>query len=122
MIATSNAALHSSRAIRLWDELKKQKRVDLNVNDIVCARMAGHRPWPAKILEFKKNGVLLEFNGTHDIGIVKKSEILPIAMCRDVLQEFMKISTKELPVKSQLYHLSFIKGVKEASCIDPTAA
>lgn len=121
LIASSNAALHTSRAIRLWDELKKRKSVDLKMNDIVCARMSGHRPWPSKILEFKKNGVSLRFYGTHDIGLVKKSEILPIEICQDVLGEYMKISTNDLPTKSQLYHLSFIKAVKESACIDSSA-
>lgn len=46
IIATSQAALFTSRAIRIWDNAKKlqAKKFELKIDDIVCARMAGHRP------------------------------------------------------------------------------
>lgn len=62
-VALSQSALYTSRAARLWEKKKKEisSNVSLQIDDVVCSRMAGHRPWPAKIVEFKRNGTLLRF-------------------------------------------------------------
>lgn len=118
IVASSNVALYTSRAIRMWEALKKHNKVEIKENDTVCARMAGHRPWPSKVLQFKTNGVLMKFHGTGEIGLVKKAEILPINLCQDVIDEYLKIPRIGLSSKTLLYHMSFIKAAKEISCIN----
>lgn len=80
IVAMSQAALYTAKAIRIWDVIRKQSikdKVQLNVNQIVCARMSGHRPWPARVVSLEKNGIALKFYGTNETGTVKKSEVLP---------------------------------------------
>lgn len=119
IVALSQSALYCARAVRLWDQLKKNidKNIKFALNDIVCARMSGHRPWPAIISEFKKNGTVLKFFGSHDSGIVKKSEIVHFHLCKDIIAEYLKVPIADLCVKTLNYHLLFIKATKEVSCI-----
>lgn len=118
IVASSQSALYTSRAVRLWEQKKKEIfNAPLHVNALVCARMAGHRPWPAIIVEIKKNGTLLRFYGSHNVGIVKKSEIIPYEFCKDIIAQYLKIPTHNLCPKTQLYHSSFIKATREISCI-----
>lgn len=118
IIASSNTALYTSRAMRMWDTIKKQKNIEIKKNAIVCARMAGHRPWPAKVTDFKRNGVMLKFYGTEEVGLVKKSEIVPINLCQEMISEYLKIPTNNVSTKTLLYHMSFVKGIKEVSCLN----
>lgn len=120
IVAMSQMALHTSKAIRMWDILKKQfakSKVSLNVGQIVCGRMSGHRPWPAKIESFEKNGVLLKFRGTNDTGIVKKAEIIPCELCTDILEQYLKVPISNIPAKTLLYHMSFIKACREVNYV-----
>lgn len=64
IVAMSQSALYTSKAIRVWENTKKNEKtnnVEIFVNQIVCARMSGHRPWPAKVDSFQRNGVSLTF-------------------------------------------------------------
>lgn len=119
LVASSQAALYTSRAVRMWDKLKKEisgsnKNV-LKVDDIVCARMTGHRPWPAKILSFKKNGTELHFFGTNNKGCVKKSDVILIDFCAEVIEEYLKVPKDDLCMKTLHYHMSFVKAAREIS-------
>lgn len=117
-VALSQSALHTSRAARMWEKLKKQiSNVTLNIDDLVCARMSGHRPWPAKIIEFKRNGTLLFFLGTNEKGTVKRNEIIPYEFCKHIIMEYLKVPTHGLCSKTQMYHLSYLKATREISCI-----
>lgn len=121
IVATSQAALYSARAMRIWDTVKKQciqNNISIKLNDVVCARMAGHQPWPSVVEKFKKNGVELKFFGTYEIGTVKKSEIAPLDLCKELVEEYLKISTSGLNSRTLLYHASFIKATREVGCID----
>lgn len=116
IVAASQAALYTSKAIRIWESLKKktvQEKIDLKTNDIVCARMSGHRPWPARIKEFKRNSIFVKFYGTQEEGIVKKSEIVPYDFCEEMISTFLKMSTSDLNNRSLMYHLSFVKACIE---------
>lgn len=71
----TQSALHTSKAVRIWDKLKKSAEklpVKLYLNRIVCGRMSGYRPWPAEIESFDKNGVSVKFFGTYEKGKIKK--------------------------------------------------
>lgn len=119
-MATSQAALFTSRAVRLWEVLKKDKNkkvMELKIGDVVCGRMAGHRPWPAKIISFRKNGTELHFFGTNETGCIKKSEIMPIEFCSTVIQEYLKVPTRDLCLKILNYHMLFVKATREVSGI-----
>lgn len=121
VVAMSQAALYTAKAIRIWEQIKKQAvkdKVQLNVNLIVCARMAGHRPWPARILSFEKNGVSLIFYGTNETGIVKKSEVLPYNICKEMMGEFLKVPLENLCNRTFSYHMLFVKASREVSCIE----
>lgn len=121
IVALSQAALYTSRAVRIWDTLKKQctkNMVKIQQNDIVCARMSGHRPWPAKVVEFKRNGVQLHFFGTNESGTVKKSEIVPWNLCQEMIGQYMHVPTRDLCTKTLMYHMSFIKSIREVSGIN----
>lgn len=116
LVSASKMALHTAKAIRIWENLKRQndiKNMKLELDQIVCARMSGHRPWPSKIVAFQKNGIKLTFFGTHDTGIVKKSEVIPFELCADVLEQYLKVPATDVSNKSLYYHLSFIKACKE---------
>lgn len=120
IVALSQSALYTSKAIRIWDCVTKEAKknnVEIRVNQIVCGRMSSHRPWPAKLESFQKNGVLLKFFGTHELGIVKKSEIMPYESCVKVLEEYLKVPTGELASKTLSYHMSFVKACREVACI-----
>lgn len=97
---------------------KENPNALVKTSDIVCARMSGHRPWPAKVLEFKRNGTLLKFYGTGEIGTVKKSEIVPYKFCPEIIAEYLKVPIHNLCQRTQLYHLSFVKAIREVSCIN----
>lgn len=116
LVAASQMALYTSKAIRIWEVLKKQhekSQINLQVGQIVCARMAGHRPWPSKVVSQQKNGVKLSFFGTHDVGIVKRSQIIPYEFCKDVLEQYLIAPICDISNRTLLYHLSFIKACKE---------
>lgn len=118
IVAISQAALYTSKAIRIWDGMKKRYlKESLSVDQIVCARMSGHRPWPAKILKFQKNGTQLFFFGTHDTGLVKRAEIVPFHSCKEVIDEYLKVPFSDLSSKTLDYHMKFVKAVRESSCI-----
>lgn len=117
IVAISKAALHTSKAMRVWEQLKKQNSKEkLVINQMVLARMSGHRPWPAKVTQFKKNGLCLFFFGTSEIGVVKRAEIIPLILCKEVIEEYLKISVSQLSSKSLSYHMQFVKACKEISC------
>lgn len=121
IVASSRAALHSARAMRMWDNIKKkciQTKTNIKLNDVVLARMAGFRPWPSVIEKFKKNGVEVRFYGTNQNGIVKKSEIAPYVFCKEMIGEYLKFPTTGLCTKTMLYHASYLKATREVSCID----
>lgn len=117
VVALSQAALFTSRAVRFWEKIKQMQNKNVSIDDLVSARMAGHRPWPAKIQEFKRNGTQVKFYGTNETGLVKKSEIIPYKFCQDVIAEYLKVPTSDLTVKSLSYHMLFIKATKEVSCV-----
>lgn len=120
IVALSQMALQTSKAIRMWDVLKKQfvkSKVNLIVGQIVCGRMSGHRPWPAKIESFERNGVLLTFYGTNEKGIVKKAEIVPCEQCKEVLYQFLSVPISNISSKTLFYHMSFIKACKEINYV-----
>lgn len=120
IVALSQAALCTSKAIRIWDSLKKDQKMNdfkLKENDIVCARMTGHRPWPAKVEAFNRNGVLLMFYGTNEKGTVKRAEVIPFSLCKLMLEQYMKIPSTEVANKTLTYHLSFLKACREVACI-----
>lgn len=120
IVAMSQAALHTSKAIRMWDISKKvfaKSKVDLSVGQVVCGRMSGHRPWPAKIESFEKNGVMLKFYGTNEKGIVKKAEIIPCESCKEILEQYLKVPNCNIPPKTLMYHLSFVKACREVNYV-----
>lgn len=120
IVAMSQAALYTAKAIRIWDQIRKQAvkdKVQLNANQIVCARMSGHRPWPARVVSFEKNGISLKFYGTNETGIVKKGEVLPYDICKDMLDEFLKVPIENLCNRTFNYHMLFVKAAREVSCI-----
>lgn len=120
IVALSQMALQTSKAIRMWDILKKQfvsSKVNLIVGQIVSGRMSGHRPWPAKIESFERNGVLLKFYGTNERGVVKKAEIVPCEQCKEVLYQFLRVPISNIPSKTLNYHMSFIKACREISYV-----
>lgn len=116
IVAMSQSALYTSKAIRLWDKLTEnfvKSKGKLHVEQIVCGRMSGHRPWPAKVQSFGRNGVSLFFYGTNELGIVKKSEIIPYDLCKEVLQQYLNVPTSNMPIKTLNYHTLFIKACRE---------
>lgn len=118
IVALSQAALYTSKAVRIWEQIKKvvlTQKIQIKVNDIVCGRMAGHRPWPSKVVEFKRNGTQLHFFGSHDIGLVKKIEIVPIELCKEMIDTYLQVPVENLHIKTLSYHMSFIKAVREIS-------
>lgn len=118
IVAISQAALYTSKAIRIWDEVKKRHlKATLSIDQIVCARMSGHRPWPAKISKFQKNGTQLFFYGTDETGTVKRAEIVPYFSCKDVIDEYLKVPISDLSSKTLHYHMKFVKAVREVGGI-----
>lgn len=120
IVAMSQVALHTSKAIRMWDILKKnfaKTKGNLNVGQIVCGRMSGHRPWPAKVESFERNGVMLKFYGTNENGTVKKAEIIPYEQCKEILDQFLRVPICNIPLKTLNYHMSFIKACREVNYV-----
>lgn len=118
IVAMSQSALHTSKAIRLWDKLKKQyekKPVHLYLDQVVCARMSGYRPWPAEIKSFEKNGVSVLFFGTYEKGLLRRADVLPYETCKEVIDEYLQIRISEA---SSNMHVLFVKACRETSCID----
>lgn len=120
IVAISQSVLYTSKAMRIWETIKKEAKknnVEIKCDQIVCARMSGHRPWPAKLESFQKNGILLKFFGTHEIGIVKRSEVIPYELCKEMLEQYLKVPICDLASKTLSYHMSFIKACTEIACI-----
>lgn len=61
----------------------------------------------------KKNGVLVRFYGSHDKGLVKRSELVPFELCKDVLYEYYCINSSTLCLKTLSYHNLFLKACAE---------
>lgn len=119
LAVASQNALCTAKAIRIWESIKKQiakNIIQLEINQIVCARMSGHRPWPAKVIAIQKNGIKLFFFGTNETGIVKKIDVISYEKCGDVLEQYLKVSISDVANNRLCYHLSFIKACKEVSC------
>lgn len=124
LVIASQMALCTAKAIRIWENLKKENAKvgrKLEVGQIVCARMSGHRPWPSKIDALQKNGIKLTFLGTHDVGIVKRSEVIPYELRKDVLEQYLKVSINDVSNNRLNYHLSFVKACKETTIYDGKA-
>lgn len=69
IVAMSQAALYTSKAMRMWDILTKQfikSKEILSIGQLVCARMSGHRPWPSKI----ETDTFTGFNGFFSLNYV----------------------------------------------------
>lgn len=68
----------------IWRDLLKQT-YDFRPTDIVLAKMANFRPWPARINSIYKVGNVLKcyvlFYGTHQIGSVLKSQCVKFDAC-----------------------------------------
>lgn len=121
IVATSQAILYTSRAVRIWDAVKIDKsaqKLNVQIGDIVCGRMAGHRPWPGSVLSFKKTGTELKFFGTNDRGCVKKTDVVPIEFCKSVIEEYLKVPMRDLCAKTMNYHMLNIKATREISGIN----
>lgn len=121
IVALSQSALYTSRAARLWETIKKQydqQNVKIKIDDIVFARMAGHRPWPSKLIEFRRNGVHVKFFGTNEVGTLKKIEIVPYELCQEMIEQYLKVPIADLSARTLMYHMSFIKAIKEVSCFN----
>lgn len=87
---------------RAWSDLKKKSTKQFNKDDIVCARVRGFRPWPAKIESIVLTSVKVKFFGCNTHGIVSVSECVPIVECTELILELLLN-----PVKN------FEKGVLE---------
>lgn len=119
LVALSQTALFTSRALRVWDVIKKKNtRAKLDIDDVVLARMSGHRPWPGKITKFGKNGTFVYFFGTQETGVVKRAEIVQLHLCKDVIEEYLKVPLSHISSKTIAYHMQFVKACKEVSCLN----
>lgn len=119
IVALSQTALFTSKALRIWDALRKtHSKAKLEMKDIVLARMSGHRPWPARITEFNRRGTLLFFFGTNETGVVKRAEIVQLCLCKDVIEEYLKVPISQISSKTVSYHMQFVKACKEVSCLE----
>lgn len=106
IVAISKAAIHTSKAMRLWEQTRKLSPKDtLNIDQIVLSRMSGHRPWPARVTRHQKNGIALFFFGTNESGTVKRAEVVPFDLCKEIIDEYLKVSISELSRKSLSYHM-----------------
>lgn len=71
-----------------WSGLIAQNRI-IDINDIVCARMTGHKPWPARIIRLycKSNRMYawVKFFGTFQVGEVYLNQCVPFVSCAELL-------------------------------------
>lgn len=95
-------------------KLKIVKRVDFvkteifKKNEIVLAKQKYSCPWPARILEVKKEKVLVYFFGDKRSGFVSASELYDFIKSLDALKSFL--SSKKIP-------FGFIAGVREVELL-----
>lgn len=79
----------------------------ININDIVCARMSGHKPWPARIIRlYSKSSRMyawVKFFGTFQVGEVYLKQCVPFVSCAELL---LQICDKSYPKFKMLTDLS----------------
>lgn len=84
----------SQSSQKIWSQLIAGGS-KVHINDIVCARMLGFKPWPARVVNIypKSKGIeaaWVEFFGTFQIGEVLRSNCIPFDSCRDLLLSYCK--------------------------------
>lgn len=93
-------------ANKLWKDLTDlDQRV--HINDIVLAKMATFKPWPAKIINIysKLNNMRaawVEFLGTFQVGEVNVSQCVPISMCSELLRSYCQGKQKSFEILQRI--------------------
>lgn len=77
----------------LFNRCKKDSTKQIEINQIVLAKMATYSPWPAKIVQIMNNKAKVFFFGTNQHGQVKVNECVAVEKCGLVISRL--IATKQ---------------------------
>lgn len=91
---------------KIWRQLIANE-IEVNINDIVCARMMGFKPWPARVVNvYKKSKGLqaawVEFFGTFQVGEVLRSNCVPFLLCNSLLMSYCSGEQKRFTLLNNL--------------------
>lgn len=65
----------------LFNRCKKDSTKQIQINQIVLAKMATYSPWPAKVIEIINNKAKVFFFGTNQHGQVKLNDCVAVEKC-----------------------------------------
>lgn len=68
--------------------IHKERKIELQINQCVLAKMKSYAPWPSQIRSFSKNGKRAEvyFFGTENIGSVDTNQMIQLGDAADVIR------------------------------------
>lgn len=72
----------------LWRELLARE-FDIEIGQIVCAKMSTYWPWPAIILGFNRNRAKVRIFGDSREGSVPKCQIVPFFQCNRIIYSYV---------------------------------
>lgn len=72
----------------LWRELLARD-FNIDVGQIVCAKMSTYWPWPAIILGFNRNRAKIRFFGDLREGSVAKLQCIPFYQCKRIIYNYV---------------------------------
>lgn len=107
----------SKNALKIVEDSWQRCKLDYNqngknirVNDILMAKLKGHKPWPAIALEFVSDTkVFVKFFGAKEseqFGFVNVAELVPFKNSINVIQPILLILKRDID--------RFRKGIREA--------
>lgn len=124
LVVAKNVSKSTNKVVdEAWERCKainnsNQNKTFLTVssfglNAIVMAKLKGHKPWPAQVLDFaEKSRVFVQFFGAKEsekFGFVNVGEITPFMNSTNVVRTILSTMKKNI--------LFFKKGVQEAEIV-----
>lgn len=113
IVATSQSKCTSKIVDEAWDKCKSycnQIGASVHPEDVVLAKLKGHKPWPATALGFVSNTkVLVKFFGakqSETLGYVSITEITPFKHSMDPIRAVLLTMKRDIAL--------YKKGVREA--------
>lgn len=95
----------------LFNEFKKDSTKQIQINQIVIAKMATYSPWPAKIIEIINNKAKVFFFGTNQHWQVKLSECVVVEKFGLVISRL--ISSKQANYNKAVQKMMICIGLTE---------
>lgn len=108
IVATLQPKIIAKAMEDAWKKCRVNRNGKFILNDLVMAKLKGHKPWPSKIVEFvNEKKVKVEFLGAKEdekFGFISTGELAHFSQSSDVIRLILQM---EFAIKPH-----FIKGIR----------